>query len=519
MANFLKPKGPRSYPTLKLGNTTAKTNDEKAQLFAESVERNFGIESHLFRKSHFDRTNKFVEAHSHHFTPLDSIHDSTTDTDDDSDSVADVDPDTLIHIVRTELKNGKAPGIDNVYSIILKKAIGTGFYKLLARASTISLKLGFIPDIWKVAVLCMLIKPDKLPLQTISYRPISLLSAIMKLFERVIEKRLRKHLEDNGFFSKYQSGFRKSKSTNDHLFRLSQTIMESFNRGEHVIATFLDVEKAFDNVWHNGLRYKIYQLGLPTKLCRWLSDFLVGTVIQVKIEGFLSPKVYPKAGVPQGSNLSPLLFLIYVNDMPNPTHHQTNKSQFADDAGQWAVSKNINLAAEYSQRDLDKLARWCAKWRIKLNPEKTKVIIFSKSQFAIRAEPALSIYGDLLSYHPQIKFLGITFDNRMTFTKHFEEITRALLKASGLVSMEVRRMRYLCVEICKTLNDLNPDIFQVQQSAYSTRRPYNMKVPRVNHTTFGTRRILYEGAKIWNHLPNSRKSAETLEIFTDLMKT
>ena len=151
------------------------------------------------------------------------------------------------------------------------------------------------------------------------------------------------------FLSKYQSGFRKSKSTNDHLFRLSQTIMESFNRGEHLIAAFLDVEKAFDNVWHDGLRYKIYQLDLPIKLCRWLSDFLVGRVIQVKIEGFLSPKVYPKTGVPQGSNLSPLLFLIYVNDMANPTHHQTNKSQFADDAGQWAVSKNIDLAAEYLQ--------------------------------------------------------------------------------------------------------------------------------------------------------------------------
>ena len=134
--------------------------------------------------------------------------------------------------------------------------------------------------------------------------------------------------------------------------------MGSFNRGKHVIAAFLDVEKAFDSVWHNGLRYKIYQLDLPTKLCRWLSD-LVGTVIQVKIEDFLFPKVYPKAGVPQGSNLSPLLFLIYVSDMQNPTHHQ--KSQFADDAGQWAVSKNIDLAAEYPQRDLDKLARWCAK--------------------------------------------------------------------------------------------------------------------------------------------------------------
>ena len=127
--------------------------------------------------------------------------------------------------------------------------------------------------------------------------------------------------------------------------------------------------KPSTNVWHNGLRYKIYQLDLPTKLCRWLSDFLVG-VIQVKTEGFLSPNVYPKASIPQGSNLSPLLFLIYVNDMPNPSHHQTNKSQFADDADQWAVSKSIDLAAEYMQRELDK--RWCAKWRIKLNSEKNK---------------------------------------------------------------------------------------------------------------------------------------------------
>ena len=155
----------------------------------------------------------------------------------------------------------------------------------------------------------MLIKSDKPPSHTTSYRLISLLSAIMKLFERVIEKRLRKHLEDGGFFSKYQSGFRKFKSTNDHLFRLAQTTMESFSWGEHVTAAFIDVEKAFDNVWHNGQRYKIYHLGLPTKLCRWLSDFLLGRVIQVKTEGFLSPKVYPKAGVSQGSNLSPLLSL------------------------------------------------------------------------------------------------------------------------------------------------------------------------------------------------------------------
>ena len=133
---------------LKLSNKTAKTNPEKGQLSAESVERNFGIESHLFTKSQFDRIDKFVEAHSYHFTPLDSLHNNITDTDDESDLVADVDPDTLIRVVRIELKNGKA-GIDNVYNIILKKAIGTGFYKVLAGDFTISLKLGFIPHVRK----------------------------------------------------------------------------------------------------------------------------------------------------------------------------------------------------------------------------------------------------------------------------------------------------------------------------------------------------------------------------------
>ena len=102
--NFLKTKGPHSYPTLKLGNNTAKTNPEKAQLFAESVKRNFGTESHLFSKSYFDRISKSVEAHPYHFPTSESINNNLTDTDDDSDLVADVDPDTLIRIVRLEQK-------------------------------------------------------------------------------------------------------------------------------------------------------------------------------------------------------------------------------------------------------------------------------------------------------------------------------------------------------------------------------------------------------------------------------
>ena len=113
-------------------------------------------------------------------------------------------------------------------------------------------------------------------------------------------------------------------------------------------------------------------LGLPTNMTRWLSDFLVGRVIQVNVDGFLSDKISPTAGVPQGSVLSPLFFLMYVNGLPNPHHRQNSKSQFSDDTALWAASKNVQFAAKRLRKNLRKLAKWCAKWRIKLNPEKLR---------------------------------------------------------------------------------------------------------------------------------------------------
>ena len=140
------------------------------------------------------------------------------------------------------------------------------------------------------------------------------------------------------------------------------------------------------------------------------------------MNGFLSDKISPIAGVPQGSVLSPLLFLIYVNDLPKPHHRQNSKFQFADDTALWAAGKNVQFAAKHLQKDLRKLAKWCAKWRIKLNPEKTKVIIFSRSYLAGKPEPTLKLYGERLKIYPQVKFLGITFDSKFTFKKNFEDI-------------------------------------------------------------------------------------------------
>ena len=350
---------------------TAKTNADKTQLSAQSVERHFDIQSDNFDSNHLDEVNQFIEDNYEYFYPPEDPNDYRSDMDDNHDLVADSDSDPLIRIVKF-LKRAKAPGPDNIHNEVLRLGTTTSLFHHLAGLFTFFIQTGYTPAAWKLATLHMLLKPDKLPSLTTSYRPISLMSSIMKLFERVIEQKLRSYLEDTGFMNKYQSGFRQNNSADDHLFRYSQSVMESFNRGEHVVAGFLDVEKAFHDVWHNGLRYKIFMLDLPTKMVCWLSDFLVGQEIQVNVNGFLSDKVSSIAGVLWGSFLSPLLFLIYVNDLPKPHHRQNSKSQFADGTALWAASKIVQFAAKVLRKDLQKLAKWCAKWRINFNPEKLR---------------------------------------------------------------------------------------------------------------------------------------------------
>ena len=144
--------------------------------------------------------------------------------------MADVDALTLIKFVKF-LKRGKAPGPDTIHNEVRRLGTTTSLYHHLARLFTSSIQLGCISTPWKLATFRMLLKPDNLPSLTTSYRPITLISSIMKLFKRVIEQRLRSHLEHIGFINKHQLGFRKAKSTDYHLLRLSQSIMESFNGG------------------------------------------------------------------------------------------------------------------------------------------------------------------------------------------------------------------------------------------------------------------------------------------------
>ena len=210
LANFLEPKGQRDYPTLRHDDKVAKTNADKAQLFAESVERHFGIESEHFDSNHFNEVNKFIEDNHGYFYPPEDQNDYMLDVGNEHELVEDVDPQSLIKIVKF-IKRDKAPGSNTIHNEVLGLGTTTSLFHHLAKLFTSSIQLGYIPATWKIATLCMLLKPDKLLSLTTSYRPISLISSIMKLFERVIERRLKSHLENVGFLNKHQSGFRRAK--------------------------------------------------------------------------------------------------------------------------------------------------------------------------------------------------------------------------------------------------------------------------------------------------------------------
>ena len=195
---------------MRLDARTANTNADKAQLFAESVERHFDIQSDNFDSNHFDEVNQFIEDNHEYFYPPEDPDDYRSGMNDDHDLVADIVSDTLIRIVKF-LKRCKGP--NNIHNEVLRLSTTTSLFHHLTRLFTSSIQIGYIPTACKLATLRMLLKPDKLSSLTTSYRPISLMSSIMKLSERVVEQRLRSYPEDIGFNNKYQSGFRQNKAT------------------------------------------------------------------------------------------------------------------------------------------------------------------------------------------------------------------------------------------------------------------------------------------------------------------
>jgi hypothetical protein len=179
----------------------------------------------------------------------------------------------------------------------------------------ICLEKGELPILWKQSIIKMIPKgedkhnPD-------NYRPISITPCIMRLVERVIQKRLKKHLDENNILIKQQSGFRENRSTRDNLFFLTQKAFENFNKNKNTVAIFFDNAAAFDKVWHNGLITKLIQIKTPLYLLNIIIAFLRDRKFQIKVGNSITQLNNIYCGVPQGACLSPNLFNVYINDAP-----------------------------------------------------------------------------------------------------------------------------------------------------------------------------------------------------------
>lgn len=209
----------------------------------------------------------------------------------------------------------------------------------------------------------MLQKPGKDPSASKKYRPISLLSCIGKIFEKLIRENLRNSLKLLSFGNIYQAGYKSGRSCQEHLIRLSESIYSSFKSKKCTLAVFLDVETAFDSLWHNCLKYKLSKMGLLIKLVRILSSFISNRRLHVMVGGEQSTEVLLRAGSAQGAILSLDLYNIYSYNIPLETP-KVDPSQFADDSGFWTINICPRLAEGDMQESLNKTETWCTQWRV-----------------------------------------------------------------------------------------------------------------------------------------------------------
>ena len=193
------------------------------------------------------------------------------------------------------------------------------------------------------------------------------------MLERLVCDSLRKFLDDNNLITDAQYGLRRGSSTLDQLLDVYDLVMKKMDEKMFTKLLFLDVSKAFDKVWHRGLLHKMEHLGIKNQLLKFFKDYLSDRQQRVALKGVLSPWITIKAGVPQGSILGPILFLIYTNDMPEEI--QCLIKVFADDTILGATGKTTEECSDILQPNIDRLAAWAFTWKIMLNPLKTKCLI------------------------------------------------------------------------------------------------------------------------------------------------
>lgn len=330
--------------------------------------------------------------------------------------------------------SASAPGPDKVTYKILKN-LPVCVKSYLALIITSSINNGVVPSNWKDTNVTMIPKPEKDPSLANSYRPISLTNCIAKLAEACVKERLVAFCEERNIFGDTQSAYRSGRSSTDNLLALSQYVAEGFQWSEVTGLVCLDVEKAFDSVWRCGLILRMKQLKIDNRIIFWVSSFLTQRNITVRVNAMYSASFDTIAGVPQGSVIAPILFLIYVS---RPPITETKLSQFADDFGLYYRSTSPLMLQQKLQHSLDTLAAWCNKLKIKINPQKTKFMIF-KSNGSRKAKIELTIEGQKIEQVDRIKFLGLTYFENLTWNKHVDQL---FAKATSRIS-QLKRLRNL----------------------------------------------------------------------------
>jgi hypothetical protein len=283
-------------------------------------------------------------------------------------------------------------------------------------------------------------KKGKKPIPS-NYRPIALLPIISKVMEKAVNVEILKHLETSGIINDSQYGFRHQRSTGDLLAYVTyiwESAIEGFGESQ---AVALDISKAFDRVWHQALLNKLPCYGFSPRLCLWLTNFLQGRSLQVVVDGASSDVLPTNAGVPQGSILSPTLFLLHINDLLTVTSNPI--FSFADDTTVIAsFSSHRPISARETQDhrgrmvrslncDLERIIDWGLENLVQFNAKKTQKCTFSRK--ANLACPNIVMSGQVLPSNPAISLLGVTASSNLSWHDHVTDIARAASKKLGFL--------------------------------------------------------------------------------------
>lgn len=334
----------------------------------------------------------------------------------------------------------KAPGFDLITGRILREIPRQALVKLTNLINA-SFRLKYVPQMWKVAEVVMIPKPGKPPHEITSYRPISLLPSMSKLFERLLLKRLKPIIENKKLIPDHQFGFRNKHSTIDQVHRITNVIEQALEEKKVCSAIFLDVSQAFDKVWHEGLNYKL-KLLLPAQYAKILKSYITERFFRIKQEDAYSDLKKIQAGVPQGSVLGPILYLLYTSDLPS--FEQNIVATFADDTAILSVSDNNIESSKKLQIAIADIQSWTKKWRIKLNEGKSVHVDFTNKRIEHRP---VFINNQVVPYENTAKYLGMTLDAKLRWKPHVKRKQQEL-------KLKYRKMYWLLGR-CSSLSVYN----------------------------------------------------------------